>query len=129
MDRNFLYSKKHFWFGSDPVDTKAVPSFKADKAVDVAHHVAAWAAETGKGLLFFSEKSDKTAPHGAIQLVRHTLPHQTVLAWNTDGMIFSRPRQLSQLSRAPTSSTSPPRATSTPSRLAAPPSVTTGSAS
>ncbi len=64
-----IYSKKFFWFGEEPVDTKAATTFKADKVVDVAHHVASWAAETGKGLLFYSEKSDKTAPHGAIQLV------------------------------------------------------------
>jgi hypothetical protein len=67
--RNFLYSKKYFWFGSEPVDTKAVSTFKHDKVADVAHHVTAWAKETGKGLLFFSDRSDKTAPHGAIQLV------------------------------------------------------------
>ncbi|OIW24051.1 hypothetical protein CONLIGDRAFT_122884 [Coniochaeta ligniaria NRRL 30616] len=72
--RNFLYSKKFFWFGSEPVDTKAVGTFKHDKIADVAHHVAAWASETGKGLLFFSERADKTAPHGAIQLAEATEP-------------------------------------------------------
>ena len=48
---------------------KAHSTFKADKVAEVAHHVASWASETGKGLLFFSEKSDKAAPYGAIQLV------------------------------------------------------------
>lgn len=67
--RNFIYSKQFFWFGSEPVELKSVASFKADKVADVAHHVIAWAAETGKGLLFFSEKADKAAPSGAIQLV------------------------------------------------------------
>ena len=67
--RNFLYSKQLFWFGSDPVDLKSLSTFKADKVTDVAHHVTSWAAETGKGLLFFSEKGDKAAPHGAIHLV------------------------------------------------------------
>jgi len=67
--RNLIYSKTFFWFGSEPVDVKSVSSFKADKVADVAHHVASWAAETGKGLLFYSEKGDKAAPHGAIQLV------------------------------------------------------------
>jgi hypothetical protein len=69
-----IFSKKFFWFGAEPVDVKALASFKADKAVDTAHHVAAWAAETGKGLLFYSEKSDKGVPHGAIQLVCAELP-------------------------------------------------------
>lgn len=68
--RNFLYSKQLFWFGSEPVDLKSISSFKADKVADVAHHVTSWAAETGKGLLFYSEKGDKAAPNGAIHLVR-----------------------------------------------------------
>lgn len=72
--KNFLYSKKFFWFGSEPVDTKSISTFKADKAADVAHHIHAWAAETGKGLLFFSEKSDKAAPHGAIHLAESSEP-------------------------------------------------------
>lgn len=67
--RNFLYSKQHFWFGGEPIDLKSISSFKADKVAEVAHHVTSWAAETGKGLLFYSEKGDKAAPNGAIQLV------------------------------------------------------------
>ena len=66
--RNLIYSKKLFWFGSEPVDLKSLSTFKADKVVDVAHHVQSWAAETGKGLLFFGEK-DKAAPQGVVQLV------------------------------------------------------------
>ncbi|KAK3388160.1 Pleckstrin homology domain-containing protein [Sordaria brevicollis] len=72
--KNLLFSKKFFWFGSEPVDLKSISTFKADKAADVAHHVTAWAAETGKGLLFFSEKSDKAAPHGAIHLADASEP-------------------------------------------------------
>lgn len=71
-NRNLIYSKKLFWFGTDAIDLKAVSGFKADKATDVAHHITAWAAETGKGLLFFSEKGDKASPHGVVQLVRAT---------------------------------------------------------
>lgn len=69
VNRNLIYSKKHFWFGTEAIDLKAVGGFKADKVADVAHHITAWAAETGKGLLFFSEKGDKTTPHGVVQLV------------------------------------------------------------
>ncbi|KAK3497268.1 pleckstrin domain-containing protein [Neurospora hispaniola] len=72
--KNLLFSKKFFWFGNEAVDLKSISSFKADKAADVAHHVTAWAAETGKGLLFFSEKSDKAAPHGAIHLADASEP-------------------------------------------------------
>jgi len=71
--KNLIHSKKLFWFGSEPVEVKALPSFKSDKTADVAHHVTAWAAETGKGLLFFGEK-DKSAPQGAIQLAEASEP-------------------------------------------------------
>ncbi|KAL1847873.1 hypothetical protein Daus18300_013788 [Diaporthe australafricana] len=61
--KNFIYSKKFFWFGSEAVDPKKFPALLKD------HHLAAWASETGKGLLFFSEKGqDKTAPSSAIAL-------------------------------------------------------------
>ncbi|KAJ0122410.1 hypothetical protein N8I77_011754 [Diaporthe amygdali] len=61
--KNFIYSKKFFWFGSEAVDPKKVPALLKD------HHLAAWASETGKGLLFFSEKGqDKSAPSSAIAL-------------------------------------------------------------
>ncbi|KAK4136818.1 hypothetical protein BT67DRAFT_448109 [Trichocladium antarcticum] len=72
--KNFIYSKQLFWFGSDPVDLKSLSTFKADKVTEVAHHVTSWAAETGKGLLFFSEKGDKSAPHGAIHLAEVSEP-------------------------------------------------------
>lgn len=71
--KNLIYSKKLFWFGTEPVDLKAVGSFKADKVAEVAHHVQAWASETGKGLLFFGEK-DKSAPQGAVQLAEASEP-------------------------------------------------------
>lgn len=65
--RNFIYSKKFFWFGSEPVDVKKFPALLKD------HHLAAWASETGKGLLFVSDKgTDKTAPTSAIPLVSHS---------------------------------------------------------
>lgn len=64
--RNFIYSKKFFWFGSEPVDVKKFPALLKD------HHLAAWASETGKGLLFVSDKgTDKTSPTSAIPLVSH----------------------------------------------------------
>ncbi|KAK4180150.1 Pleckstrin homology domain-containing protein [Triangularia setosa] len=72
--KNFLYTKTLFWFGSEPVNVKEIASFKAEKAADVAHHVVSWAAETGKGLLFYSEKGDKATPNGAIQLAEATEP-------------------------------------------------------
>lgn len=66
--RNFIYSKEFFWFGCDAVESKHLSSYlKTEKSAETAHHNAAWAAHTGKGLLFFG---DKTAPQGIINLVR-----------------------------------------------------------
>lgn len=67
--KNFIYSKKYFWFGADAIDPKSVPALLKD------HALAAWASQTGQGLLFFSEKSaDKSAPHGAIPLAEAAEP-------------------------------------------------------
>lgn len=70
--RNFIYSKKYFWFGDEAVEPKHMNAYiRGEKVGEVAHHVAAWASHTGKGLLFYNEKpNDKSTPHGAIQLVR-----------------------------------------------------------
>lgn len=70
-DRNFLYTKKFFWFGSESLSAKDLAAYvKSEKATDVAHHVVSWASETGKGLLLYGEKAgDKSSAHGVIQLV------------------------------------------------------------
>lgn len=73
--KNLFSSKKFFWFGTDAVEVKGISAFKADKSPEVAHAIAAWAAETGKGLLFFTEKSeDKSVPHGAVLLSEASEP-------------------------------------------------------
>lgn len=77
ISRNLVYSKKFFWFGSDAVDSKNLASYvKSEKVTHVAHHVVSWASHTGKGLLFYNDKStDKAAPQGVIQLVRSDILH------------------------------------------------------
>jgi len=66
LPKNFLYSKEAFWFGSDAVETDKLAGYvKAAKNVDVAHQNAAWAASTGKGLLFVGSKD---TPTGIINL-------------------------------------------------------------
>lgn len=122
--RNFIYTKKFFWFGSEPIDVKKTPALLKD------HHIAAWASETGKGLLFFAEKgTDKTTPSSAIQLVSEklSLDRARIVQPVTD--ISASPMLPSPPPRALTSSFSPPRVTSTPSRPPPPPSATTGSPS
>ncbi|KAI1431389.1 hypothetical protein GGR50DRAFT_679741 [Xylaria sp. CBS 124048] len=73
--KNLLYAKTHFWFGNDSVEKeKLVHYLKTEKATDVAHHVVSWAAETGKGLLFYGKESDKANPVGVIQLAEASEP-------------------------------------------------------
>ncbi|KAI1827159.1 Pleckstrin homology domain-containing protein [Xylaria intraflava] len=73
--KNLLYTKSHFWFGTDAVEKdKLVAYLKNEKATDVAHHVVSWAAETGKGLLFYGKESDKASPTGVIQLAEASEP-------------------------------------------------------
>ncbi|KAI2783684.1 Pleckstrin homology domain-containing protein [Daldinia loculata] len=73
--KNLIYSKQHFWFGADAIPKDKLATYlKNEKATDVAHHVAAWAAETGKGLFFYGKESDKSTPTGAIQLAEASEP-------------------------------------------------------
>jgi hypothetical protein len=70
VSRNLIYTKQFVWFGSDAFATSALGHYlKTEKSADAAHHTASWAAETGKGLLFFG---DKAAPTGVVNLVRIT---------------------------------------------------------
>lgn len=65
--RNLIASKAFFFFGSESVEADVLAAYKrAEKHAEVAQHNIAWAAHTGKGLLFIG---DKKAPHGVINLV------------------------------------------------------------
>jgi len=57
-----------FWFGDEPVETKDLNHYLA-KGKEAAHSTAAWASQTGKGLLYFSKTGEKTAPTGVLNLV------------------------------------------------------------
>jgi hypothetical protein len=68
--RSFIFQKKFFWFGSEPVESKNLTTYLRGEKPDVANHNAAWSAHTGKGLLYFSKKAtDKASPAGIINLV------------------------------------------------------------
>lgn len=69
--RGLFPSKKFFWFGAEPVEAKSLSSYlRGEKAQDAASKNVAWAAYTGKGLLFFSKKAtDKASPAGLFNLV------------------------------------------------------------
>ncbi|KAK0118181.1 hypothetical protein ONS95_012486 [Cadophora gregata] len=68
--KSFIFQKKFFYFGSEPVESKALSSYlRGEKAQDTANKNVAWAAHTGKGLLFFTKKaSEKATPAGIINL-------------------------------------------------------------
>lgn len=67
--KSFIFQKKHFWFGSEPVEHKNLSSYLRGEKPDVANHNAAWSSHTGNGLLFFSKKaSDKASPAGILNL-------------------------------------------------------------
>ncbi|KAL7918135.1 Pleckstrin homology domain-containing protein [Trichoderma austrokoningii] len=70
--KNLIASKAFFYFGSESVEADVLAAYKrAEKHVEVAQHNIAWAAHTGKGLLFIG---DKKAPHGVINLSDATEP-------------------------------------------------------
>ncbi|KAI9648288.1 hypothetical protein NHQ30_002920 [Ciborinia camelliae] len=67
--KSFIFQKKHFWFGTEPVEQKNLSSYLRGEKPDVANHNAAWSSHTGKGLLFFSKKAaDKATPAGILNL-------------------------------------------------------------
>ncbi|KAE9368504.1 hypothetical protein N431DRAFT_443939 [Stipitochalara longipes BDJ] len=68
--KSFIFQKKFFWFGSEPVEHKSLTSYlRGEKQQEVANKNAAWSSHTGKGLLYFSKKaSEKASPAGIINL-------------------------------------------------------------
>jgi hypothetical protein len=68
-----IFQKKFFWFGTEPVESKALASYlRGEKNQETANKNTAWAAHTGKGLLFFSKKAaEKATPAGLFNLVSY----------------------------------------------------------
>lgn len=68
--KSFIFQKKFFWFGSEPVEHKSLGSYlRGEKQQELANKNAAWSSHTGKGLLFFAKKhTEKAAPAGIINL-------------------------------------------------------------
>ncbi|OAQ99813.1 hypothetical protein LLEC1_02908 [Akanthomyces lecanii] len=70
--KNLLGSKEFFFFSSEAVEAKALETYKkAQKSAEGALDNIAWAAHTGKGLLF---SGDKMAPHTVINLSHASEP-------------------------------------------------------
>lgn len=70
--KNLLGSKDFFFFGSEAFEAKALDAYKkSQKNAEAAINNVAWAAHTGKGLLF---GGDKKAPSHVINLAHATEP-------------------------------------------------------
>jgi len=68
--KSFIFQKKFFWFGTEPVESKALQSYlRGEKLQEVANKNVAWSSSTGEGLLYFSKKaSEKASPAGIFNL-------------------------------------------------------------
>ncbi|EEQ88117.1 hypothetical protein RJZ56_005244 [Blastomyces dermatitidis] len=67
--KGFRFSKRFCWFSDDAVEVKQLSTYFQNEKLSVAHPTAAWASQTGKGLLFLAKRAeDKTAPTGIINL-------------------------------------------------------------
>jgi hypothetical protein len=68
----FRFAKKYFWFGEEPVPASNLREYLRGEKPEVAHSVAAWSSQTGKGLLYFVKHADqKEHPAGVLNLVRN----------------------------------------------------------
>ncbi len=68
--RSFRFSKKFFWFGHESVEPQHLSTYLRSEKQEIAHPNAAYASQTGKGLLFFAKSiEDKAQPAGILNLV------------------------------------------------------------
>jgi hypothetical protein len=63
--RSLIPSKKEFWLSDAAVESQNLDLFLRGEKPEVAHPIAAWATQTGKGLLFFNKKGDTDRTHPA----------------------------------------------------------------
>ncbi|BDD58496.1 hypothetical protein MAP00_003770 [Monascus purpureus] len=67
--KGLRFSKRFFYFSDEPVESKHLHVFHQNEKPAVAHPIAAWASQTGKGLLFYVKRAeDKLTPQGIFSL-------------------------------------------------------------
>jgi len=69
--KKFIYTKHFFWVSDEASTAESLAAFlrQEKEKADTKHTSAAWARESGKGLLFYAKRSeDKAAPAGIINL-------------------------------------------------------------
>jgi hypothetical protein len=73
-NRSLRFSKRFFYFSDDAVESKNLTVFHQNEKPATANPTAAWASQSGKGLLFFTKRAeDKATPAGIFNLVRFGL--------------------------------------------------------
>lgn len=71
LTSKFRFVKHFFWFSEEPLSQEGVDAYVKNEKAETAHHNAAWAQETGRGVLFYAKRAeDKATPSGLILLVR-----------------------------------------------------------
>ncbi|KAL2410526.1 hypothetical protein ABEF95_002200 [Exophiala dermatitidis] len=67
--KKFFFTKHYFWLSDEPLTSESLATFLRSEKPEGKHSTAAWARETGKGLLFFAKRvEDKASPVGIINL-------------------------------------------------------------
>ncbi|KAE8144155.1 Pleckstrin homology domain-containing protein [Aspergillus avenaceus] len=67
--KGLRFSKRFFYLSEDAVEAKQLASFHQNEKPVIANPIAAWASQTGKGLLFYTKRAeDKSSPVGIFNL-------------------------------------------------------------
>ncbi|PYH42093.1 uncharacterized protein BP01DRAFT_304088 [Aspergillus saccharolyticus JOP 1030-1] len=67
--KGLRFAKRFFYFHDEAVEAKQLSAFHQNEKPVVANPIAAWASQTGKGLLFFTKRAeDKASPAGIFNL-------------------------------------------------------------
>ncbi|KAJ9228881.1 hypothetical protein DTO169E5_9035 [Paecilomyces variotii] len=72
--KSLRFVKRYFYFSEEPVEVKSLSQYLQTEKASVAHPLAAWASQSGKGLLFFAKRAeDKATPAGILSLADVTV--------------------------------------------------------
>ena len=70
---SFRYAKYFFWFDNDRKTAEHMVPYIRKERLEIAHPNAAWAQETGKGVLFYAKRAeDRENPDILVLLVGAT---------------------------------------------------------
>jgi hypothetical protein len=81
--RTIVPSKREFWLSDAPLTPQHLDLYMRGEKPETSHAVAAWATQTGKGLLFFNKKGEtnRQRPHSVLPLydavdLKKSHPHE-----------------------------------------------------